>query len=84
MKVKKEVTVAVVIGLILALAVTGGILRAQSAIKNIKIPTKESFKTTKTIKDDKNTELFLDITTPDNSVTTDPKLTLTGKTLPST
>ncbi len=84
MKVKKEVTVAVVIGLVLALVVTGGVIRAQSALKNIKLPTKESFKSTKTVKEEKTTELFLDITTPDNSVVSEAKLTLTGKTLPST
>jgi hypothetical protein len=84
MKVKKEATVAVVIGLILALIVTGGVIRAQSALKNIKLPTKESFLSTKPPKDEKATELFLDITTPDNAVVTEPVLTLTGKTLPST
>jgi hypothetical protein len=84
MKVKKEATVAIVIGLILALIVIGGVIRAQSALKNIKLPTKESFLSTKPSKDEKATELFLDITTPDNAVVTEPVLTLTGKTLPST
>lgn len=84
MKVKKEATVAVVIGLILALIVIGGIVRAQSALKNIKLPSKESFISTKPKDDLKTKELFLDITTPDNSVSTEPKMTLTGKTLPET
>jgi hypothetical protein len=84
MKVKKEATIAVVIGLILALLVIGGILRAQNALKNIKLPTKESFLPAKSPREETANELFLDITTPDNSVVTEPKLTLTGKTLPST
>lgn len=84
MKIKKEVTVAVVIGLILALIVTGGILRAQSALKNIKLPTKESFMSSKNSTDEKVTELFLDITTQDNSVVSESVLNLTGKTLPGT
>jgi hypothetical protein len=84
MKVKKEATVAVVIGLILALLVMGGVLRAQSALKNIKLPTKDSFLSTKPTKDDKSTELFLEITSPDNSVNSEAAMTLTGKTLPST
>lgn len=85
MKVKKEATVAVVIGLILALIVTGGILRARYALKNIKLPTKESFLQTKKSEQVKeNKELYLELTTPDNSVLAEPKLTLSGKTLPST
>lgn len=85
MKVKKEATVAVVIGLVIALIVTGGILRAQKAIKSIKLPTRESLKKSQTpAPESKTKELFLELTTPDNSVTTEPKLTLTGKTLPGT
>lgn len=84
MKVKKEITVAVVIGLILALIVTGGVLRAQSALKKIKLPTKQSLTTSKSPKETKVTELFLDITTLDNSVVSEAVLNLTGKTLPST
>lgn len=86
MKVKKEVTVAVVIGLILALVVTGGIIRARSALKNIKLPSRDSFtkSSTSTPKDSKQTELFLELTTADNLVTDQTKITITGKTLPST
>jgi hypothetical protein len=84
MKIKKEVTVAVIIGLIIALIVTGGVLRARTAIKNIKLPTTESFKSKPETKEAKNQELFLELTTPDNSVTDQSKLTLTGKTLPGT
>ncbi len=85
MKVKKEATVAVVIGLILALIVTGGVLRARHALQSIQLPSRKSFLGGESKQPElKNTELFLEITTPDNSVTAEPKLTLTGKTLPST
>jgi len=85
MKVKKEATVAVIIGLILALIVTGGVMRARTALKSVKLPTKESFMTSKkTVPETKNNELSLELTTPDNSVTTEASLTLSGKTLPNT
>jgi len=85
MKVKKEATVAVVIGLILALIVTGGVIRARSALQSIKLPNKESTKKNVVEKtDNKNKELFLDLSTPDNSVSNEPQLTLSGKTLPNT
>ncbi len=85
MKVKKEATVAVVIGLLLALLVAGGILRARYALQSFKFPTKKVAESTPiNTGDAKNGELFLDLTTPDNSVTKFDKLTLSGKTLPST
>jgi hypothetical protein len=84
MKIKKEATVAVVIGLIIALIVTGGVLRARTALKNIKLPTADSFRSKPETQVAKNKELFLELTTPDNSVTDQPKLSLTGKTLPGT
>lgn len=85
MKIKKEVTVAVIIGLIIALVVTGGILRARTALQSLKLPTKESI--TASLNKNKSPDtstLFLELTTPDNSVTTEPELALTGKTLPGT
>jgi len=86
MKVKKEVTVAVVIGLILALLVTGGILRARSAISKIKLPQKNTATTQGKPKDGslKSNELTLEITSGDNIVTADSTMTLSGKTLPGT
>lgn len=86
MKVKKEATVAVIIGLILALIVTGGVIRARSALRSIKLPTQVLTNKNNSEKTDtsKNKELFLDLTTPDNSVSTEPRLTLSGKTLPGT
>ncbi len=85
MKVKKEATVAVVIGLIIALLVTGGILRARQAIESIKVPNNEGT-TTKTNSEttESHDGLFLELTTPDNTVTQESTLTLTGKTLPGT
>ena len=85
MKIKKEATVAVIIGLVLALVVTGGVLRARTALQSIKLPTRESVSNSKLPTPEiKTTELFLDLTTPDNSVSTVPKFILSGKTLPST
>lgn len=85
MKVKKEATVAVVIGLILALLVLGGVLRARTALQSIKLPTKDSLIGNKQAKpEEKKNELFLDLTTPDNSVVAEPTLNLSGKTLPGT
>lgn len=84
MKVKKEATVAVIIGLILALVVTGGVLRARHALRNIQLPTLGSDKTKTEKKTTKVDELFLEVTTPDNSVSQEATLTLTGKTLPGT
>lgn len=83
MKVKKEATVAVVIGLILALIVTGGVIRARHAFDSIRSTTKDLVRGKDVGKPDtKSVGLFLDLSTPDNSVTTEPKLTLAGKTLP--
>jgi hypothetical protein len=83
MKVKKEVTVAVVIGLFLALIVTGGVLRAQTAIRSLSKNSQVAVDVTSS-PIPKSNGLFLDITTPDNAILKDPKFTLTGKTLPGT
>ena len=85
MKVKKEATVAVIIGLMLALIITGGIVRARHALKNVKLPTRESLTGKRPPSTPITpTQLFLELTTPDNSVTSESKLSLTGKTLPNT
>ncbi len=85
MKIKKEATVAVVIGLILALIVTGGVLRARHALQAINLGGRDTIKNILAPHQEaESTELFLTITTPDNSVTAEPNLTLTGKTLPGT
>lgn len=84
MKVKKEATIAVIIGLILALIVTGGVLRARFALQTIKLPNRETTKKNNISNTKTDSELFIELTSPDNAVTTEPKFTLTGKTLPGT
>lgn len=87
MKARKEVTLAIIIGLIIALIIAGGIYRAKTAIQNFDpqslIPKKQS-------KDganqDQKTEqkLFVELDTADNSVTDKATFTISGKTLPKT
>lgn len=86
MKAKKEVTLAIIIGLLLAVLITGGILRARSALKTIQNNTSETTSNGKsnTEKNKLNNELFLDLATVDNYVTDSPTLTLAGKTNPKT
>lgn len=84
MKLKKETTLAVVIGLILALIVTGGVLRAQHALRNMELPSIRTDRAKLNSQTLPSNELFLELTTPDNSVSSDANLTLTGKTLPGT
>ncbi len=85
MKIKKEATVAVVIGLIIALIVVGGVLRARTALLSIKLPDRENNQSSTNKKpEEKNRDLFLEIATPDNSVTTTDKFTLSGTTLAGT
>lgn len=84
MKVKKEVTVAIFIGLLLGIVVFGGILRARKAITGL-TPTVTAEKSPQP--QDETAEdqgLFLTIDTPDNQVLKVPTLTVAGKTLPST
>ena len=85
MKVKKEATIAVIIGLVLALVVTGTILRARRALQAIKLPNTSILKKKPVSSiNPKTNELYLELTTPDNLVVNIPQLTLTGKTLPGT
>lgn len=86
MKARKEVTVAVIIGLFLAILITGGILRARSAIENMQKNNKSLTSSNKTGNHPGNPDntFFLDVETPDNSVTDKDKLTVMGKTLPKT
>lgn len=87
MKARKEVTLAIIIGLIIALIIAGGIYRAKTAIQNFDpqslLPQKQS-------KDgesqDQKTEqkLFVELDTADNSVTDKATFTISGKTLPKT
>jgi len=85
MKVHKEVTLAVIIGLILALIIMGGIYRARSAFKNItppKLLTNQIDKPKES--DQKSNQLFLELETEDNSVVNEGKIQLIGKTLTGT
>lgn len=86
MKLKKEVSLAIIIGLFIALLVTGGILRARRAFQSLNL---SSFRDTLVSSKSASTpppelKLFLELTTPDNSVTTEPLFTINGKTLPGT
>lgn len=84
--VKKEITIAIVIGLIIGLIITGGVLRARSAIKNISSPDSKSRRTTSLTDNDKSkNQLSLSISEPeDNSIVQEATITLTGQTIPDT
>lgn len=87
MKARKEVTLAIIIGLIIALVIAGGIYRAKTAIQNFDpqslIPPKKSDVSNNP--DQKSEEkLFLDIDTPDNTVTDKATFNISGQTLPKT
>lgn len=87
MKARKEVTLAIIIGLIIALIIAGGIYRAKTAIQNFDpqslIPKKQS---KDGVNQDQKTEqkLFVELDTTDNSVTDKATFTISGKTLPKT
>ncbi len=87
MKARKEITLAVIIGLIIALIIAGGIYRAKTALQNFK-PSDYTDKFTKKqsnnpeVKSD--TQLFIELNSPDNTVVVEPTFKLSGKTLPST
>src|SRR3989339_834796 len=83
MKAKKEISVAIFIGLLIALLVTGGVLRAQKALRSVELGNLKD----RVIKPSPSpviSQLFLDLVTPDNLVTNEASLTLNGKTLPGT
>lgn len=87
MKPRKEITLAIIIGLVIALIIAGGIYRAKTAIQNFDpqsiIPQKKS--DVSNIPDQNNEKkLFLELITPDNTVTDKDTFTISGKTLPKT
>jgi uncharacterized protein YxeA len=87
MKARKEVTLAIIIGLVIALIIAGGIYRAKTAIQNFDpqslIPQRQSKDTN--IQDQKSEQkLFVELDTADNSVTDKATFTISGKTLPKT
>jgi len=87
MKVHKEITLAVVIGLILALAIAGGIYRARTAIQNYKPkgePSNTSSNSPNAADNISNSSLYLELESLDNTVTNTPTYKVSGKTLPGT
>lgn len=85
MKARKEITLAVIIGLLVGLVVVGGIIRARTALDNI-APQDLSFKARKASPSPspKLDSLFLQLTTPDNQVLDTDSLIIEGSTLPGT
>ena len=84
MKVKKEVTVAVIIGLILGVIIVGGILRARRAIMNLAPITSSRENSQVPSGKDQDQGLFLTLETADHQVVKEAKLVISGKTLPGT
>lgn len=87
MKARKEITIAVIIGLLIGVVVVFGIVRARSALNNLN-PQDLSLSNKKSTSPKEsanpNQELYLTLETPDNQVLTSPELTVQGSTLPGT
>ncbi len=86
MKARKEITVAVIIGLLIGLVIVGGVMRARMAIESISSPS-PSASTSVNLKNktpETSQKLFLDIETSDNLVVNKNTIEITGKTLPGT
>ncbi len=85
MKARKEITIAIVIGLLVGLVVVGGIIRARTALSNI-TPPEVSFnkKKAKPSPEPDTQDPFLTHTTEDNQVLSEDSLTLVGTTLADT
>lgn len=84
MKVKKEVTVAIIIGLLIGGVVVGGVLRARKAMTTISAPATSAPSPTPGESVVTPTGLFLTVDTPDNQVVDQAALIVSGKTLPAT
>ena len=86
MKVRKEATVAVIIGLVLGLIVVGGVVRARQALQQMQKENSEAASVGQNGPTPLGAPsgLFLTIETPDNSVSNDSALTVSGKTLAGT
>jgi len=87
MKIKKEAIMATVIGLLIGLVITGGILRAQRAMTNNN-STQEEVKTTTSSPSSStisSNNLTLEISEPeDNLVVSENSINITGTTKPDT
>lgn len=81
MKARKEITVAIFIGLTIGLIVFGGILRARTAIVN-KAESSPSPSPLASGAKQVNPRLPLTLETKDNQVVSVPNLTIVGKTSP--
>lgn len=85
---KKEAAIAIFIGLIIGLVITGGILRARKALE--KTEAKDNSNSPASQKPDSletqtSQKLFLNITNPtDNSISDTDIISLNGQTLPDT
>src|SRR5690606_19827420 len=87
MKARKEVTLAVTIGLIIALIIAGGIYRAKTAIEDFDPQSllKRSTQSGQDIpEENQDKKLFVELDTPDNSVTDTAAFVVSGRTLPDT
>ena len=86
MKARKEITVAVIIGLLIGLVIVGGVMRARMAIESISSPSpsKSTSVNLKNKTPETSQKLFLDIETSDNLVVNKNTIEITGKTLPGT
>lgn len=84
-KAHKEITLAVIIGLIFGLVVVGGVIRARRAIDTVRNtrPEESIIPSGQKVENPDNNKLLLDITTPDNQVVETPTLTIAGKTNPA-
>lgn len=85
MKARKEITIAIIIGLLVGLVVVGGIIRARSALSGITPPDISIGRAKPTSSPTSGQDShFLDLTTPDNQVVYTDSLILEGLTLPNT
>lgn len=80
MKAHKEITIAVIIGLVFGLVVVGGVLRAKKAIDASR--TANPQETSRPTSSPTPQDLVLELTTPDNQVLEEGVLTISGKTNP--
>lgn len=87
MKARKEITLAIIIGLIIALVIAGGIYRAKTALQNFKpsdLANKFQSKVSNNPELSEDDKLFIELNSPDNTVVTESNFKVSGKTLPST
>ncbi len=87
MKARKEITLAIIIGLVIALIIAGGIYRAKTALQNFNpsdLTDKFQSKKDNNPGEKSQDQLFIELNSPDNTVATEASFKVSGKTLPST